>query len=82
MKERKYRGSNWKIFFYRIGYSISKPSSPGHGLVEHRFTATDFPKRLQFLPPYFGSGLLHARDHVSKPWPQVTLHVLFNDQLP
>jgi hypothetical protein len=55
---------------------------PGQGFAEHSLYSTDSPRLLQFFPPYFACGLLHSRDHLSSPSPHVTLHVLFNDQLP
>jgi hypothetical protein len=48
---------------------------PTKGLLLHDLYSTCFFLRwLQFLPPYFDSRLLHSRDHVSKPSPQLTVH--------
>ena len=56
--------------------------SPGQGFAKQGLYSTGSPISLQFCPPNFGSGFLQSRSHVSKPSPQLTLHLFFNDHLP
>ena len=48
---------------------------------EQFLSSLDGPSELQFLPPFFGTGLSHTRSQTSTPLPQVTLHFWLNVQL-
>jgi hypothetical protein len=53
----------------------------GQGFLLQFVNSVEFPRPLQLRPPYFGSGLLQKRRHISTPSPHETLHGLLKVQL-